>query len=123
MELTNNYSDKANATGLRPLVKRIIMKFVNQHSGVFEALSRMGTPYGDNCLPSRKATAGQSPPDEDQLGYFRHQLDTLNSQVARLNEKVDSIRPVENFTKTIHRRSAVKANEIGINRFRALQTK
>ncbi|KAB7732563.1 hypothetical protein F5984_00990 [Rudanella paleaurantiibacter] len=124
MELTQQYKHTRltpNAVGHR------LSTFVNNNKAVFEALSRVGSPFGGNVAPaqtSRPATASESmaPPTEHVIGeplvHLQRQLDQLSRTVAQLNRQLEHI---QRATASQPGETGRPTKLIGINRFRALR--
>lgn len=121
MELTQTYKHKATVTNAGTSFQKAVMTFVNRHAGVLKALTRGGTPYGDNWLSVRsKATVSSVTKvmSQKQIGSLQQQLNELSQTITALSDQVNAHKVV---AQTRHKSSKV-TEEIGINRFRALQT-
>lgn len=113
MELTHTYKNKVTLTGLRASFHQIILSFIRKHVEVFEALTRGGTPYGGNWLPVSPAKPQQTNlAPEEQIVAIQRQIGELSQQVAVLSDQINA-----------RQNQVAPTEEIGINRFRALQTK
>lgn len=113
MQLTHTYKNKAAVDSIYTSIRRALFNFINEHAGVFEALTRNGYPFGGNWLPVSRYAAGPEPADtiRKQLTGIQQQVDELTRTVAQLSDRIDSIQ------------SASARSEIGIKRFRALRAR
>ncbi|GAB3882914.1 hypothetical protein [Spirosoma agri] len=119
MELTHNYKQQATFTRLRTQYKHILGSFISQHSEVFEALSRGGTPHGGNWLPTNRPETTTKSVDSirEKMAAVQQQLDVLTRQLTRLSNEMGELeRASKNRMPTP---IAGESSEIGINRFRA----
>lgn len=111
MELTHTYKNKDTLTGLRTSFQQIILLFISKHVEVFEALTRGGTPYGGNWLPVSPAKPQRtSLAPEEQIVAIQQQIGELSQQVTVLSDQMNA-----------RQKKVAPTEEIGINRFRALQ--
>ncbi|GAB4041047.1 hypothetical protein [Spirosoma jeollabukense] len=120
MELTQTYKHKAAIRGTETSFQKAVMTFVNRHAGALKALTRGGTPYGDNWLSVRSKAAGSGTTkvvSEKQIDSLQQQLNELSQTIALLSDQVNAHKE---GAQTRHK-SAEATEEIGINRFRALQ--
>jgi len=115
MELTQTYKNKDTLTGTRNSFQDNLVTFINKHASVFKALTRVGSPYGESV---RRQTTGSGIIDvmpEKQIDTLQQQLDELSQTIASLSDQV-------NAHKVSTQTNYKPTEEIGINRFRALQT-
>lgn len=120
MELTQAYKHKSTVADAGTSFQKAVMTFVNRHAGVLKALTRGGTPYGDNWLSVRSKATGSGITkvvSEKQIDSLQQQLNELSQTIALLSDQVNAHKQV---AQTRHKSSKV-TDEIGINRFRALQ--
>ncbi len=131
MELTQSYKNKAAINSPRTSLRQTVLTFINKNADVFEALTRSAYPFSSNGLPlNRYATDRKSVRNaDDSLTRVQQQVDELTRMVNRLSNQINAIQPVGSPAGTLPNqsvgvdRSAALSNEIGINRFRALQAK
>lgn len=124
MELTQRY----NHTRLTPnTVGHRLSTFVAKNKVVFEAFSRMGSPFGGSVAPAQgsgSAMASESVTTPagrvagEPLVHLQRQLDQLSRTVAQLNRQLEHLQRT-----TAHQpgETGRPAKLIGINRFRALR--
>lgn len=131
MRLTHNYKNNATLQGLRLMLGQSIVAFIDRHKETVEALVRSGSPFGGNWLPvMQESTEGKfGTKNGDELVYVHQQVKTLDRTVALLNDRVEELATQlcagEKYTLSSPSVRSAKAcqNEIGINRYRALQQK
>ena len=116
MNLIHSYKREATDNSLVSLIKQFVIRFINEHPDVFEALSRSGSPFGGNCFPVRQYAADLDSVavTRKEIARVQSQLEALTDQVARLNDRIDS-------AQTPAKSESAPEKQIGINRFRALQ--
>lgn len=111
---------KTTITGSGTSFQKAVKTFVNRQAGVFKALTRGGTPYGDNWLSVRSKTTGSSITNvmpEKQIDSLQQQLDELSQTIASLSDQVNA----HKISAQADKKQSKSTEEIGINRFRALQ--
>lgn len=131
MRLTHSYKNNATFHDLRQMLRQAIVAFIDRHAEIFEALVRSGSPFGGNWLPvTKNSTEGKlSRKVDDELVFLHQQVETLNRTVALLNDCVEEVvSKLSAGTKSSSSGTSVTSakahqNEIGINRYRALQQK
>lgn len=120
MKRTNTYINQFSALNQRTPIRERVSSFIEQHTGVFQALARHGTPYGGNWMPAAQ-------PDSLQLKELTAEtmVDVereLDDIILRLSQLNNSLGQQNDLTQgQVGNRSVGQTNEIGIERFRALQ--
>ena len=120
MELTQTYKHKPTVTSAGTIFQKAVMTFVNRHAGVFKALTRGGTPYGDNWLSASGKTTESgttSGMPEKQIDRLQQQIDELIQTIASLSDQVNA----HKVSMPTDPKPFSETDAIGINRFRALQ--
>ena len=132
MELTHIHKNRITLTSLRAWFRQFLVTFINENADVFEALARQATPFGGNWLTNVQYSGKpeRNKLDREQLTAVQQQLDELNRIVTRLSGQIDSselVAPTPTGTtggrSAEANTSASSTREVGINRFRALQTR
>ncbi|GAB3572610.1 hypothetical protein GCM10027578_32430 [Spirosoma luteolum] len=90
MKTTNQLSHTANRPA--PGVSADLITFVSKRTSIFEALTRLSTPFGGNWLPPVSTTQTQvAAATGESLAQVQAQLDSLQQLIGRLNEQVRTL--------------------------------
>lgn len=92
----------------------MLLKFINKHADVFEALARNSGPYHGNWLPVRELTTANrsARTPQEQVALIQQQLDEVASQITLLNNQLNAHQTAQ---------PSAQRPPIGIHRFRALK--
>ena len=120
MKRTNNHINQFTSLNQRTSLRERVSSFVEQHAGVFQALTRHGLPYGGNWMPAVQPDSLQSPElTAETMIEVERELDEI---ILRLSQLSNSLGQSAGSTqRQAGNRSANRTGEIGIERFRALQ--
>ena len=135
MRLTHSYKNNATLHDLRTMLRQSIVAFVGRNAETFNALVRSGNPFGANWLPKalthHKSDVKSSATTDKELAHMQQQVNRLTLTVISLSNRVEilssqlelaSRNPAQSVV-SINRPAEAPKNEIGINRYRALQQK
>ncbi len=120
MKATNTYIDQFASFNQRTSFRERISSFVEQHAGVFQALTRHGLPHGGNWMPV--AQPDSSPSSEltaEMMIDVERELDDIIRRLAQLSSSLSQ--SAGSTQSQVGNRSAGRTSEVGIDRFRALQ--
>jgi hypothetical protein len=120
MKSTNTYINQFTSLNQRTSLRERVSSFVEQHAGVFHALTRHGLPYGGNWMAAAQPDSFQ--PLEltaETMIEVERELDDI---ILRLSQLSNNLGQSAGSTQSqAGNRLAGRTNEIGIDRFRALQ--
>ena len=133
MRLTHSYKNNATLHDLRTMLRQSIVAFVDRNTETFNALVRSGNPFGANWLPKalthHKSDVKSSATTDKELAHMQQQVNRLTLTVTSLSNRVEQLssqlasrNPAQSVV-SINRPAEAPKNEIGINRYRALQQK
>jgi hypothetical protein len=133
MRLTHRYKNNATLHDLGTMLRQSIVAFVDRNTETFNALVRSGNPFGANWLPKalthHKSDVKSSATTDKELAHMQQQINRLTLTVTSLSNRVEQLssqlasrNPAQSVV-SINRPAEAPKNEIGINRYRALQQK
>lgn len=129
MKLSHRYNRKDPAPGFRTALRQSVSTFVNRYAESFEALTRVGSPFGGSVLPTNGQSTGLTFADvaDNKLVQVQRQVGELTRMVARLSDQVNQLSlqtPVSTGQPAMPAgRQSPRTDEIGINRYRSSQGK
>lgn len=131
MRLTHSSENNTTLHDLRTMLRQSIVAFVNRYAETFEGLVRSGNPFGGNWLPltliPNKSEVRLNGRIESELSRVQQQVNMLSQTVASLSNRVEQLSSrlstgtPEQSVMSTNRPAKAHKNEIGINRYRALQ--
>jgi hypothetical protein len=120
MERTNTYINQFTSLNQRTSLRERVSSFIEQHAGVFQALTRQGLPHGGNWMPASQPDALQ--PLELTAETMIEVERELDGIILRLAQPSNSLGQSAGSTQSqAGKRSVGQTGEIGIDRFRSLQ--
>ena len=133
MRLTHSYKNNSTLHDLGTMLRQSIVAFVDRNAETFNALVRSGNPFGANWLPKalihHKSDVKSSATTDKELAHMQQQVNRLTLTVTSLSNRVEQLssqlafrNPAQSVV-SINRPAEAPKNEIGINRYRALQQK
>ena len=133
MRLTHSYKNNSTLHDLGTMLRQSIVAFVDRNAETFNALVRSGNPFGANWLPKalihHKSDVKSSATTDKELAHMQQQINRLTLTVTSLSNRVEQLssqlasrNPAQSVV-SINRPAEAPKNEIGINRYRALQQK
>lgn len=118
MERTNTYINQFTPSNQRISFRERVSSFIDQHAGVFQALTRQGLPYGGNWLPAAQPDSFQPVElNAETMIEVERELDNIILRLAQLSNSLQAGSTQGQAGKW----SVERAGEIGIERFRSLQ--
>ena len=118
MELTQAYKNKVTKTGTETSFQKAVTSFVNRHADVFKALTRVGAPYGESIRRQTTGSSIRNVVPEEQIDLLQQQLNELSQTIASLSDQVNA----HKVSAQANKMQTKATEDIGINRFRALQS-
>ena len=111
-------------------MRHSVLAFVNRHADAFEALTRMGNPFGGSLLATSRSSAKVRATGKarKEIAYVQQQVGELSRTVAQLSDQVDQL-SMQTLAKSRSGKSGAAGRsvnctrDIGINRYRALHGK
>ena len=111
-------------------MRQSVLTFINRYADSFEALTRMGNPFGGNLLATSRSSAKvrDTGKARKEIVYVQQQVGELSRTVARLSDQVDQLSTQTTAESKPGKsgaagRSVNRTRDIGINRYRALHGK
>ena len=115
MKRTNTYINQLTSRNQPTSFRERMTSFIGQHTGVFQALTRHGMPYGGNWLPVSQPDALRSPElTPKTMVEVERELDDIILRLSQLSNSLNAAQPNQATAKK-------RSTGIGIERFRAIQ--
>lgn len=118
MKRTSTYTNQLTSLNQRTSFRGRLSLFIDQHSGVFQALTRHGLPYGGNWMPAAQPDSLQ--PIELTAGTMVEVERELDEIILRLSQLSNSL-SADQSAGPSRNQAGNRSTEVGIERFRALQ--